>query len=93
MRLMISETPCNASSRNPTGISSLTGQRSSPPASLEYSLIWYELTKIGQDRAMMMIAIGSRKKMPPIRSIQARSRGGRWPKMTSIRTCSLCSSV
>ena len=35
---MISDTPCSTSSRKPTGISSLTGQRSSPPASLEYSL-------------------------------------------------------
>ncbi len=45
IRLMISETPCNASSRNPTGISSLTGQRSSPPASLEYSWSRYEFDK------------------------------------------------
>src|SRR5690242_868609 len=31
-RLMISEMPCNAIRKNPTGSSSFTGQRSSPPA-------------------------------------------------------------
>src|SRR5581483_264545 len=36
-RLMISETPCSASSPKATGISNLTGQRISPPGSEEYS--------------------------------------------------------
>ena len=31
-RLMISDTPCNAMRPNPTGSSSFTGQRTSPPA-------------------------------------------------------------
>ena len=47
MRLMISEMPCSASSRKPTGISSLTGQRSSPPALLEY---FVEPVGIDEDR-------------------------------------------
>ena len=32
MRLMISETPCKAMRKKPTGNSNFTGQRSSPPA-------------------------------------------------------------
>ena len=37
MRLMSSEMPCSASSKKPTGISSLAGQRISPPALAEIS--------------------------------------------------------
>src|SRR6185437_13776531 len=36
-RLMISETPCRISSAKPIGISTLTGQRSRPPASPDIS--------------------------------------------------------
>jgi hypothetical protein len=93
MRLTISERPCNVSSRNPAGINNLTGQRSSPPASADTSWRAQDSTRIGQDNTMMTIAIGSRKKMPPNRSIQARWRAERWANTTSIRTCSLCSKV
>src|SRR5439155_4371458 len=47
-RLMISETPWRASSEKATGISSLTGQRISPPGSEEYSFTWIEFTSEGQ---------------------------------------------
>src|SRR5215211_5794432 len=37
MRLITSDTPCSASNAKPSGIRSFTGQRKSPPASLEIS--------------------------------------------------------
>ena len=56
MRLMISETPCNAIKKNPTGSSSFTGQRINPPAFDEASLMFQEFDKprpgeIGEDHA------------------------------------------
>ena len=48
MRLMISEMPCKASSAKPTGRTSLTGQRSSPPAFDELSWIRQDSTNHGQ---------------------------------------------
>src|SRR5438309_193899 len=57
-RLMISDTPCKASSRNPTGIISLIGHRNSPPASAENSWRVYASTTNGQASTMMMTAIG-----------------------------------
>ena len=48
MRLMISEMPCSAISAKPTGSSSFTGQRISPPALDEVSLIRQESTNHGQ---------------------------------------------
>ena len=47
MRLMISETPCNAIRAKPTGSSSLTGQRISPPAFEEASLSFQEFDEPG----------------------------------------------
>src|SRR3979490_1162000 len=38
MRLMTSDTPCNASMTKPAGITNLIGQRIRPPALLEVSL-------------------------------------------------------
>ena len=45
MRLMISEMPCRAIKAKPTGSSSLTGHRISPPALEEASLIVHEFDK------------------------------------------------
>ena len=48
MRLMISEMPCSAISAKPTGSSSLTGQRTRPPAFDDCSPIRQESTNHGQ---------------------------------------------
>ena len=77
--MIVSDTPCRTSRKKPIGIRILTGQRNSPPASLEYSLRSIDSTTIGQDSTMMISAIGSKKKTLPNRSIQARIRGDRWP--------------
>ena len=50
-------------------------------------------TNTGHDSYMIRIAIGSRKNSVPKMSIQACARVERRPVMTSMRTCSLCSSV
>src|SRR6516162_371849 len=76
-RFMVSEIPCKASRKNPTGIISFTGQRSSPLALGEVSGSANDAVNTGQARAIIRSAMGSKKKIPPIRSIQARERGER----------------
>src|SRR3954462_1534717 len=89
MRLMISDTPCSAIREKATGISSRTGQRTSPPGSEEYSLMRNELASDGQLYQAMMIIAGSNAKTPPRMSIHASKRGGSLPAMASMRTWSL----
>src|SRR5690606_35621380 len=87
------ETPAATSSANPTGISSLTGQRTSPPEFDDCSLVKYESTNIGQDSQRMSRQAGSRKNTTPMISIQTCVRRDSLEDNTSTRTCSLCSCV
>src|SRR5215471_11636941 len=64
-RLMISEIPCKASRKNPTGIISLTGQRKRPLALGEVSRRAKDSVNTGQARVMITSAIGIKKKSRP----------------------------
>src|SRR5258706_1555312 len=84
--LMISDTPWSASKVKPTGMSSLTGQRISPPGSEERSPICQEFTRDGQLYQPMITTAGSSMNSPPKMSIHACARCESFPAMTSMRT-------
>src|SRR5689334_2821373 len=79
IRLMISETPCTAMRKKPTGKSNLTGHRTRPPALEEASLIVQDSTNHGHVKYVRMTQIGKRNKSPPMMSIQMRVRSDTIP--------------
>ncbi len=85
--------PCSDSRKKPTGTSSRAGQMTSPPALLDISLMFHERMNTTHDRYMITIAIGSRKNTVPNTSIQVCARFDSRPATTSMRMCSLRSSV
>ena len=93
MRLISSERPCRLSRKKPSGTSNRAGQRIRPPALLEISPLTQAFMNIGHDSHMMKIDIGSRKNTVPKMSIQSWVRRESRDDTTSMRMCSLCSSV
>jgi len=79
--------------KKPSGTSSRTGQRISPPALLDISPLTHALTNTGQDSHMMRIDIGSRKNTVPKMSIQICAGRERREEITSMRMCSSLRSV
>ena len=86
---MISEMPCSSSSPKPTGMISLAGQRTRPPALLEISLMRIDSIKYGQETQIMITQSGTRKNAWPNRAIRWLARSERWLATMSMRICSL----